>query len=229
MNSQAMSISELIFGASPVVQLIMGLLVLASVVTWVIIFQRAKFYKGLEKRGSIFASSFLSERNFDEHYRRIKDLDRELLSPQERVFATGYEAYRDAVRAGHPSEVVMDMLQRQIRIMEYRDQTTLERSLNMLATIGSVSPFVGLLGTVIGVMNSFRGLAFTQQATLASVAPGIAEALVATAMGLFAAIPAVVAYNRFNGRVDRLMSDTEILAEEFVADAQVHLRKLQKA
>ena len=134
------------------------------------------------------------------------------------IFVAGYREYtRLGGKASVGRQDMLDAVQRSMRVALMRETDELETNLSFLATVGSTSPYIGLFGTVWGIMNAFRSLGVTQQATIASVAPGISEALVATAMGLFAAIPAVIAYNRFSNRVERLLSRYEAFADEFLS------------
>jgi len=211
--AEQLSIFELISNASLLVQAVMALLVLASVVSWMMIFQRWFFLRRAQAEVEDFEEHFWSGIDLRKFF---VELEREeSLNGIENIFASGFREYtRLTEQTGIDAEAVMQGVQRTMRVAVNREEARLETHLPFLATVGSTSPYVGLFGTVWGIMNSFRSLANMSQATLASVAPGISEALVATAMGLFAAIPAVIAYNRFSARVEILMKRYEAFADE---------------
>lgn len=216
MNEQ-LPIWQLISEATILVQAVMLLLVLASIISWVMIFQRAAVYRRARKQLLDFEDEFWSGIDLGQLYRSGSvRAEQETITGVESIFRAGFKEFsRLRQQSGMEFEAVMAGSERAMRVALAREDEELGRHLPFLANVGSASPYVGLLGTVWGIMNSFRGLANTHQATLASVAPGISEALIATAMGLFAAIPAVIAYNRFSARVDMLMSRYETFAEEF--------------
>jgi biopolymer transport protein TolQ len=172
-----------------------------------------------------FEDQFWSSEDLTALFNRVSN-QRAPADGTQRMFEAGFKEFaRLRKKEGLPPEMVLEGSQRAMRIALSRELEALEGNLPMLATVGSVSPYIGLFGTVWGIMNSFRGLSSAHQATLAMVAPGISEALVATAMGLFAAIPAVIFYNRFSSEIDRLSSRYEIFLEEFSAilQRQVHV------
>ena len=217
MESQ-LTLWALIAGASGVVIFVMLILMLASVLSWVLIVQRGLYLRSAQVSATSFEETFWSGVDlhdlYDEGSHKIDE--GESLQGLEAIFRAGFKEFeRLRSRSGVDREEIMESSQRAMRIAIAREQGQLERHLPFLASVASVSPYIGLFGTVWGIMNSFRGLATVAQATLATVAPGISEALVATAMGLFAAIPAVVAYNRYASRVDSLVSIYETFAEEF--------------
>jgi len=213
---EPLSIFELVANASLLVQIVMLLLVLASVTSWVMIFQRWFNLRGVQAELDDFEEHFWSGIDLRELYKELES--EEALNGIETVFASGFREYtRLADQSGADADAIMQAVQRAMRVALAREEERLETHLPFLATVGSTSPYVGLFGTVWGIMNSFRSLANMSQATLASVAPGISEALVATAMGLFAAIPAVIGYNRFSARVETLMNRYEAFAEEFTS------------
>lgn len=216
MNEQ-LPIWQLISEATILVQAVMLLLMLASIISWVMIFQRAAVYRRARKQLLDFEDEFWSGIDLGQLYRSGSvRAEQETITGVESIFRAGFKEFsRLRQQSGMEFEAVMAGSERAMRVALAREDEELGRHLPFLANVGSASPYVGLLGTVWGIMNSFRGLANTHQATLASVAPGISEALIATAMGLFAAIPAVIAYNRFSARVDMLMSRYETFAEEF--------------
>jgi len=212
---EQLSIFELIANASLLVQGVMAMLLLASVASWVMIFQRFFALRRVQGEIEDFEEHFWSGIDLRQLY---TDLEKEeSLTGIETVFFSGFKEYtRLSEQATGDAEAVMQGVQRAMRIALTREEERLETHLPFLATVGSTSPYVGLFGTVWGIMNSFRSLANMSQATLASVAPGISEALVATAMGLFAAIPAVIGYNRFSARVEALMNRYEDFSDELI-------------
>lgn len=220
-----MSILSLITGASLVVQLIMLMLLLASVASWTIILKKRRQFSLAQKSAQKFEAEFWKADDLTQLYHKVRDSGQEEGLPA--IFLAGFKEYlrvaqeEDKPRHGfEPDEAIT----RAMKVHTTREIDRLEAELTMLATIGSTSPYVGLFGTVWGIMNSFRALGGVQQATLSMVAPGIAEALVATAMGLFAAIPAVVAYNGLSDRLARLDTRYETFAEELT---HILLRHLQ--
>jgi biopolymer transport protein TolQ len=210
---EKLSIFQLVADASFLVQMVMLALVVASIISWVMIFQRGFFLRQVQRDLDDFEDHFWSGIDLRELY---DELEREeSLTGVEGVFVAGFKEYtRLSETARDEPDAIMQGVQRATRIALTREEERLATHLAFLATVGSTSPYVGLFGTVWGIMNSFRSLANMTQATLASVAPGISEALVATAMGLFAAIPAVIAYNRFSARVDALMKRHEAFSDE---------------
>lgn len=212
---EKMSLWSLVANASFLVQMVMLLLLAASVVSWMMIFQRAKFLKHAQHTLNKFEEQFWSGIDLSQLYVEIK-ARLHANSGVENIFCVGIKEFtRLRQRTGADPDAIMEGVQRVMRVALAREEEKLETHLSFLATVGSISPYVGLFGTVWGIMNSFRGLANVHQATLATVAPGISEALVATAMGLFAAIPAVVAYNRYSSKVDALANRYEAFADEF--------------
>jgi len=212
-----MSMWSLISNASLVVQLVMLTLVSASVASWVMIFQRGNMLRAARRSLGNFEERFWSGIDLAKLYRQAgsePDPD----SGLERIFRAGFKEFsRLCQQPGVVPDAVMEGVSRSMRVAISREEEKLEQSLPFLATVGSTSPYIGLFGTVWGIMNSFRGLAQVQQATLSTVAPGIAEALIATAIGLFAAIPAVIAYNRFSARGELLIARYYTFADEFQA------------
>ena len=208
-----LSILSLITNASIPVQMIMALLLVVSIVSWATIFRKGRQISAARSATAKFEAEFWKDRDLGTLYQQVKSQDTPGLG---KIFVAGMGEFLK-VRQQKPGDVqaMLDGAQRAMRSASQREMDGLESSLAFLASAGSVSPYVGLFGTVWGIMNSFRGLANVQQATLASVAPGIAEALIATAIGLFAAIPAVVAYNRFNYDLDRLATRFDTFTEDF--------------
>ncbi len=213
---QDLSFFHLIANASLPVQLVMGLLLLVSLMSWWYIFLKLFAVRAAVRRTREFEDDFWSNPNLNALFQHANSKTRRDVGALERIFAAGFaEFVRLRKTHGVDSAAVMEGTRRAMRACYQREIDQLESHLSFLATVGSVSPYVGLLGTVWGIMNAFRGLSNVGQATLAQVAPGIAEALVTTAMGLFAAIPAVVAYNRYVHDVARLASRFESFIEEF--------------
>lgn len=211
-----LSLLHLIQEASFVVQFVMALLLLASLASWTFIFSKRKELNRAIEITDEFEEQFWSGMPLTELYRKLAAKD---FRPEgiEKIFLAGYKEFSRMRQSGTVEPgVQVESAQRAMRIELSRELDRLEEHLAFLATVGSTSPYVGLFGTVWGIMNSFMSLGNTKQATLAQVAPGIAEALIATAIGLFAAIPAVVAYNRFSTRLDRLTGRYELFVEEFV-------------
>ena len=219
MPQQTLSLVSLIADASMLVQAVMALLVAASVVSWVMIFQRSSYLNRAGRDVLTFEQQFWSGGQLNTLYSDIAERSREGVETSgiEHIFAAGYgEFIRLRQRRGDDAAVLAGA-DRAMRIAMSRENERLERHLAFLASVASVSPYIGLFGTVWGIMNSFRGLAMVQQATLATVAPGISEALVATAMGLFAAIPAVLAFNRFSAQAEVVAGQYQTFSEEFSA------------
>jgi biopolymer transport protein TolQ len=212
----------MISNASLLVQLVMALLLLISAMSWTYIFRKMFTIRNAIARTTEFETVFWSGANLNNLYEDVTSGRRERNGQSgalERIFEAGMEEYRKARQTFSGKDIdvsaLLDGARRAMRAAYQREMDALESHLAFLASVGSVSPYIGLFGTVWGIMNSFRGLANVQQATLASVAPGIAEALVATAIGLFAAIPAVVAFNRYSHDIDRLAIRFESFIEEF--------------
>jgi biopolymer transport protein TolQ len=210
-----MSVFSLISGASVLVQIVMLGLLVVSLLSWYYIFLKVFTYNRATRQANEFEKQFWSGADLNELYQRAVGA-RSGAGSQERIFESGFQEFTKLRKQpGMDIRTVLDGTRRAMRATYQREMERLESYLSFLATVGSVSPYVGLFGTVWGIMNSFRGLATMSQATLGAVAPGIAEALIATAMGLFAAIPAVVAYNRFAGDINRLATRFDSFMEEF--------------
>jgi biopolymer transport protein TolQ len=210
-----MSLWSLFANASLLVQLVMLLLLAASLYSWTLIIQKYRLLKAARTDALTFENRFWSGIDLVDLYKQVSKR-RDELEGMARLFEAGFGEYaRLRQQGGLGSMDIIEGAQRAMRVALSREVDRLEASLAFLATVGSTSPYVGLFGTVWGIMNSFRALGGAQHATLSMVAPGIAEALVATAMGLFAAIPAVVAYNRFANEVERLENRFETFKEEF--------------
>ena len=215
MQAADISFFGLFWEASLLVKAVMLTLLSMSIASWAIIFQRAKALKGADDASKRFEERFWSGIDLSKLYKE-SEVRKNSIQGMELIFHSGFKEY---VRIHHAdqqnSDAIMDGSYRAMRVTLSREVDVLEVNLNNLATIGSISPYIGLFGTVWGIMNSFIALGAVQQATLAMVAPGIAEALIATAMGLFAAIPAVIAYNRFSNQVMRIENSYANFMEEF--------------
>lgn len=210
-----MNMIELFLKASWVVKLVMLILIGFSVTSWAIIFQRTRILNAALRDVQLFEDSFWSGIDLAQLYQQSETKRDELLGC-EQIFHAGFKEFMRLLRAGNPApEAIINGASRAMRIAMNREVETLETHIPFLGTVGSVSPYIGLFGTVWGIMNAFIALGAAKQATLQMVAPGIAEALIATAIGLFAAIPAVMAYNRLNSRVIRLEQSYDNFMEEF--------------
>lgn len=217
--NESLSIWTLISQATVPVQAVLLLLVAASVTSWVVIFQRLIVLRDARAELEAFEDAFWSGEDLRAVYQEISDREDGGVAPgAERIFVAGFREFTRLTHgpAGDP-ELVMQGVQRAMRVALMREEERLGAHLPLLATVGSTSPYVGLFGTVWGIMTSFRHLATVSQASLATVAPGISEALIATAIGLFAAIPAVIGYNRFSAGVDGLMNRYDTFADEFAS------------
>ena len=225
-----MSLLSLITGASVLVQIVMALLLLASFVSWSYIFTKMFAIRRAEKESEKFERDFWGGSDLNSLFQGATS-GRKETGTLERIFEAGFREFlKHRRQPGMDVSVVMDGTRRAMRATYQREMDMLEAHMSFLASVGSVSPYVGLFGTVWGIMNAFRGLANVAQATLSHVAPGIAEALIATAMGLFAAIPAVVAYNRYSHDIDRLSIRFESFMEEFsnILQRQLHTSVTEK-
>ncbi len=220
-----MSIISLFANASLLVQLVMLLLLIASLVSWALIYRKWQMLRGAWTEAVTFEKRFWSGIDLVELYKQIVKR-RDELSGASALFEAGFAEFARLRKQGVEPEFIVEGAQRSMRVTLRREIDRLEGNLAFLATVGSTSPYVGLFGTVWGIMNSFRALGTAQHATLSMVAPGIAEALIATAMGLFAAIPAVIAYNRYSNDLDRLESRFDAFLEEFTTllQRQAHNR-----
>ncbi len=213
--TQDLSILSLIWNASAVVQFVMLLLLGVSFMSWYWIFRKLFSVRRAQVQTEKFERDFWSGSDLNALYQSAVN-NRHATGGLERIFEAGFREFMKLKgQRGTDDSIIVDGARRAMRATYQREMDSLEAHLAFLASVGSVSPYVGLLGTVWGIMHAFRGLSSMQQATLAAVAPGIAEALVATAIGLFAAIPAVVAYNRFSHDVDRIAVRFESFMEEF--------------
>ena len=212
-ESVGLGLWSLVAQADPVVKGVLLLLVLASIWSWTVIFDKAFRLGRLRRKARAFESAFWSGAPLDELYRR---LGRSADHPMALLFTAAMEEWREAPRPSASSaRILLERIEKVMALTLDREIELMGRHLSSLATIGATAPFVGLFGTVWGIMNSFQSIALTKNTTLAVVAPGIAEALLATALGLVAAIPAVVAYNKLSADVDRYANRVSNFADEF--------------
>ncbi|MFK5985867.1 MAG: protein TolQ [Pseudomonadota bacterium] len=219
-----MSILILVLNASTLVQLVMLGLLIVSIIAWTMIFHKWRVLKKARFDADLFERRFWSGVDLVDLYKAVSSQGKESYGMAS-IFEAGFKEYAKLHKqAGMIPEAVLEGAQRAMRVSLYKEVEKAEEGLSFFATVGSTSPYVGLFGTVWGIMNSFRALGEVQQATMSMVAPGIAEALIATAMGLFAAIPAVIAYNRFAHSVERLEGRYDNFMEEFanLLNRQVH-------
>tara|TARA_B100000900_G_scaffold221792_1_gene188254 strand:- start:369 stop:1016 length:648 start_codon:yes stop_codon:yes gene_type:complete len=203
---------ELLLQASLPVQIILAILVIASITSWVLIFEK---YFTLSRSTDIshdLEDRFWEGEKIDNLYLSLKEKDLADLETSELILVSTY----DSLKAGKNTAGDIDSTERLIRVIVNREEERLSKNLSLLATISSSAPYIGLLGTVIGIINAFQGLSTTSQLTLSSVAPGISEALVATAVGLLAAIPALIAYNQFSKKLDNLINGSLAFAEQLI-------------
>ena len=206
---------SLVFGASIPVQFVILILLFASIASWKYIYLKVKILKESEENTNEFEKFIWSGGDLKKLYEQLNSTNKNMSGLAE-IFRSGYKEYISQKESGSFDNKSVESVRRAMRATYNREVDTLDRHLPFLASVGSVSPYIGLFGTVWGIMNAFIGLANVAQASLSQVAPGIAEALIATAIGLFAAIPAVIAYNRFAAKVDRLSLRFESFMEEFI-------------
>lgn len=225
--NDGISLIELILNASFAVQLVMLILFILSIISWIIIVQRWLVLSSARNGVFGFEQRFWSGMDLSQLYKEGSQMQQEDIQVvgMENIFRAGFKEFMRLRQQGSvDGEAIMEGAQRAMRVAYSREEEKLEKNLPFLATVGSVSPYVGLFGTVIGIMNAFLGLAAQAQATLQVVAPGIAEALFATGMGLFAAIPAVVAFNRYSALLDSVTSSYITFTDEFssILHRQIH-------
>lgn len=217
-----LSIVELVLGASLIVQIVLVMLLLASLSSWAIILRKRAELSRARGLADKFEQTFWSGGDLTAMFRAI-DQSRRVTQGMESIFEAGFREFtRMRQQGGYAADIFIEGCRRAMRVALLKETDRLEKSLSTLATVGSISPYVGLFGTVWGIMNAFSGLGNVQQATLAMVAPGIAEALVATAVGLFAAIPAVIAYNRYADQLSRIELRYDSFMDELTTILQRH-------
>lgn len=214
--NEPLNIFDLVLNASTVVQVVLALLILASMASWIMIFQRGFTLSAIRRQATEFEVEFWSGKDLRQIF---KELDSEEDAPVgvTAIFTAGFKEFTRLRKQTSDPDQLMQNVQRAMRVSMSREEERLETHLPFLATVGSTSPYVGLFGTVWGIMNSFQGLASVGQASLAVVAPGISEALIATAMGLVAAIPAVIAYNRYTAMVEVIVNRFDTFTDEFTS------------
>jgi biopolymer transport protein TolQ len=216
-----LSIFNLIWGASSLVKIVMLILLMASFASWTVIFDKRRLVRQVAEDILIFEAEFWGAEDLTELYNHVAQEPSDKNNVMQAVFESGFREYMRLRE--HPELLTSEILggaERAMKVALGRNLEALEIDLPKLATIGSVSPYIGLFGTVWGIMNSFQALGNVNQATLAMVAPGISEALIATAMGLLAAIPAVIGFNQFSTKIDQIYSRSELFIEEFLAILQ---------
>ncbi len=216
-----LSVWTLVLDASPIVQIVVVILLVASIASWAVIFRKTQVISRSRNQAGTFETAFWSGGDLATLYRSVETKGRAGTGLTS-IFESGFSEFSRLRQLGTPSEQLLDGARRAMRVALLRELDRLEKNLALLATVGSTSPYVGLFGTVWGIMTAFHNLGNVQQATLAAVAPGIAEALITTAVGLFAAIPAVVAYNRLADQVSRLELRFDTFVEEFSTILQRH-------
>ena len=221
-EASSMSVVSLISNATIVVQLVMVLLILASLTSWYMIVSRYRVMGRAHKAGRAFEEKFWSSEDLASLYNQSRK-DPDVDAGPEAIFRAGFQEFVRLSKSTRGAEAVMDGSQRAMRVALQREQTRLTKHLPFLATVGSTSPYVGLFGTVWGIMNSFMALANVKQATLSVVAPGIAEALIATAIGLFAAIPAVMIFNKFARDINGFVGALDNFSAEMIASVSRQL------
>jgi len=228
--SGELSVWNLVAHAGPVVKAVLGLLALLSVMSWAVIFNKWRLYRKTRREADDFSAAFWGGKDMDTVLAGIPQ--RYPDSPLPNIFQAGYREFmrqkRDATQTQAMRKIIagggLDGIRRALDAALSRELERLSRHLAFLATVGSTSPFIGLFGTVWGIMNAFQGIALTRNTSLAAVAPGIAEALVATAFGLVAAIPAVVAYNKFTADLKRMAANMEQFSSEFLNIISRHIK-----
>ena len=224
-TNDSLSIFNLIIHASLLVQIVLLILVAASLASWTLIFTKASTFKNLREEVDRFENDFWSGGDLNALFKELSSPTEDEAIGMANLFIKGYGEHDRLTQGGQVKvnkDDLVDGVHRAMRVALSRETEVLESRLSFLATVGSTSPYVGLFGTVWGIMNSFRSLGAMQSVSIATVAPGIAEALIATAMGLFAAIPAVIAYNRFSNDSEALISRYEIFMEEFLSIVSRH-------
>ena len=212
---EEISVLNLFLQAGIVVKIVMILLFVASILSWIVIVERYKFFRKVKNENNIFLKKFWSGKDLDILHKEIQD--KEVLYGSMNLFKNSYDEFHQIESEAEIVEVDLESINRTMRVSIASDEEEMNKHLPFLANVGSVSPYVGLLGTVWGIMTSFQGLSDATQATINAVAPGISEALIATGMGLFAAIPAVVAFNKFTAESETISQNTLIFAEEMAS------------
>ena len=209
------SVLNLFLEAGIVVKAVMVLLFIASILSWIIIIERYRFFKKIKDINNAFLKEFWTEKDLDNLFSKINK--NRISYGAINLFKNSYSDYKNSVSPENFDQFDLESINRTMRVSIASDEEEMNKHLSFLANVGSVSPYVGLLGTVWGIMTSFQGLSDATQATINAVAPGISEALIATGMGLFAAIPAVIAFNKFTSESESISQNTLIFAEELAS------------
>ena len=209
------SVLNLFLEAGLVVKTVMIILFIASILSWIIIVERFKFFKKIRSTNDLFLKNFWTEKDLDNLIKNISQSEN--IYGAMNLFNNSYKEFKNLSSETNMSESDLESINRLMRVSIASDEEEMNKHMSFLANVGSVSPYVGLLGTVWGIMTSFQGLSDATQATINAVAPGISEALVATGMGLFAAIPAVIAFNKFTSEAESISQNTLIFAEELAS------------
>ena len=212
---EEISVLNLFLQAGIVVKVVMILLFVASILSWIVIVERYKFFRKIKNENNVFLKKFWSGKDLSILHKEIQD--KEVLYGSMNLFKNSFDEFHQIESDAEIVEVDLESINRTMRVSIASDEEEMNKHLPFLANVGSVSPYVGLLGTVWGIMTSFQGLSDATQATINAVAPGISEALIATGMGLFAAIPAVVAFNKFTAESETISQNTLIFAEEMAS------------
>ena len=212
---EEISVLNLFLQAGIVVKIVMILLFVASILSWIVIVERYKFFRKVKNENNIFLKKFWSGKDLSILHKEIQD--KEVLYGSMNLFKNSFDEFHQIESDAEIVEIDLESINRTMRVSIASDEEEMNKHLPFLANVGSVSPYVGLLGTVWGIMTSFQGLSDATQATINAVAPGISEALIATGMGLFAAIPAVVAFNKFTAESETISQNTLIFAEEMAS------------
>ena len=212
---EEISVLNLFLQAGIVVKVVMILLFMASILSWIVIVERYKFFRKIKNENNVFLKKFWSGKDLSILHKEIQD--KKVLYGSMNLFKNSYDEFHQIESEAEIVEVDLESINRTMRVSIASDEEEMNKHLPFLANVGSVSPYVGLLGTVWGIMTSFQGLSDATQATINAVAPGISEALIATGMGLFAAIPAVVAINKFTAESETISQNTLIFAEEMAS------------
>ena len=220
---EEISVLNLFLQAGIVVKVVMILLFVASILSWIVIVERYKFFRKIKNENNVFLKKFWSGKDLSILHKEIQD--KEVLYGSMNLFKNSFDEFHQIESEAEIVEVDLESINRTMRVSIASDEEEMNKHLPFLANVGSVSPYVGLLGTVWGIMTSFQGLSDATQATINAVAPGISEALIATGMGLFAAIPAVVAFNKFTAESETISQNTLIFAEEM---ASIFYKKTHK-
>ena len=209
------SVLNLILEAGIVVKIVMLILFIASILSWIVIVERSNFFRKVKSANDNFLRKFWSGRDLDMLYKEV--LKDESLYGASNLFKNSFEEFNSFKDVNNISDLDLETINRSMRVSIASDEEEMNKYMSFLANVGSVSPYIGLLGTVWGIMTSFMGLSDATQATINAVAPGISEALIATGMGLFAAIPAVIAFNKFTSESETISQGTLIFAEELAS------------